>query len=156
MATKLRRAQNLPLMLPRALAMKASMSQPTVGQYVGPHVHCIPPTESLRTARDLMQAHGIRHLPVVRGGQLVGLLSLSDLYVLESSLGVDPEASRVADAVQGEVYAVGPEAPLGEVARAMTEKRIGAAVVVEHEKVIGLFTATDAVRALADTLEGRP
>lgn len=129
------------------------MSQPTVGQYMGKHAHCIPPTESLRTARDLMQAHGIRHLPVVRAGKLVGLLSLSDLYVLESSLGVDPETSRVADAIQGEVYSVPPSTPLHAVARAMTDRRIGTAVVVEGDEIVGLFTATDAVRALAETLE---
>lgn len=136
--------------------MKALMSQPTVGDYMGQNVHSIPPTESLRTARDLMQAHGIRHLPVLRGGHLVGLLSLSDLYVLESSLGVDPETSRVADAIQGEVYSVPPSAPLRTVARAMTDRRIGTAVVVEGGAVVGLFTATDAVRALAEILEALP
>ena len=119
------------------------------------HAHCIPPTESLRTARDLMQAHGIRHLPVIRAGKLVGLLSLSDLYVLESSLGIDPEESRVADAIQDEVYAVPPSTPLLEVARTMRDRRIGTAVIVEADKVTGLFTATDAVRALADLLEAQ-
>lgn len=131
------------------------MSQATVGQYMSVHTHSIPPTETLRTARDLMQAHGIRHLPVIRGGKLVGLLSLSDLYVLESSLGLDPERSRVADALQDEVYAVPRETSLLEVARSMRDRRIGTAVIVEDEKVVGLFTATDAVRALAETLEAQ-
>lgn len=133
--------------------MKALMTMPTVEQYMSKHAHSIPPTETLRTANDLMQAHGVRHLPVIRGGKLVGLLSLSDLHVLESSLGFDPERAHVADAIQEEVYSVAPNTPLLEVVRAMRDQRMGAAVIVEADKVVGLFTATDAVRALAEILE---
>jgi acetoin utilization protein AcuB len=52
------------------------------------------------------------------------------------------------------VYCVSPDAPLVEVAREMAEHKYGSAVVVEGPKVVGVFTTTDALRALV-ALEDR-
>ena len=56
---------------------------------------------------------------------------------------------KIDDAMTVDVRAFPPEAPLAEVAKVMTERKLGCAVVVERGRVIGIFTAMDALRLLA-------
>ena len=44
--------------------------------------------------------------------------------------------------------------PVAVVARTMADHRIGSAIVTKHDKLVGIFTVTDACRALAEVLEG--
>ena len=53
-------------------------------------------------------------------------------------------------------YVVRPDAPLEEVVRQLLKKRIGSALVVEKEKVVGVFTTTDALQVLLELLEKAP
>jgi acetoin utilization protein AcuB len=106
-------------------------------------------------AHRLMRDRRIRHLPVVRGGQLVGIVSQRDVYLLETLKGFDPTTATVEDAMAADVYAVPPDARLEEVADEMARRRIGSAVVVERGEVVGLFTTMDALHALAALARGR-
>src|SRR5262249_30090432 len=115
--------------------------------------HTIGTDQTLSRAHAVMREHGIRHLPVLRGGKLVGVLSQRDLYFLETISGVDIEIDKVADALSPDVYTTHPDPPLREVARVMAHQKYGCAVVVDHGKVLGIFTVTDAVCHLADALE---
>lgn len=108
--------------------------------------------QPLDVAHDLMRAHRIRHLPVLRGGKLVGLLSQRDLYLIETLRDVDPRSVTVEEAMTQDAYAVAPSTPLAKVAKEMAEQRYGCAVVVEAAQVVGIFTAVDALRALAGLL----
>lgn len=110
---------------------------------------------SLAEAHRLMRERGIRHLPVVDRGALVGVVSQRDLYLLETLRGVDPAADLVGEAMTPQPYAVAPDAPLEEVARVMAERKYGSAVVVERGSVVGLFTTVDALRALASVISRR-
>lgn len=110
--------------------------------------------DTLADAHRLMRARGIRHLPVLDAGRLVGVLSQRDLYLAESLRGVDPETDTVREAMSGDPYTVPPGAPLEEVAAAMAERKVGSAIVVDRGAVIGVFTTVDALRALA-RLAGR-
>lgn len=105
--------------------------------------------QTLSQAHRFMRERGLRHLPVLRGGRLVGVLSQRDLYFLESVSGVDVEIDKVADAMTEDVYTVGPDEPLRDVARVMFERKLGSAVVVEAGKLLGIFTVTDALRCIA-------
>jgi acetoin utilization protein AcuB len=105
-------------------------------------------TESLATAHELMRRHGCRHLPVLEHGELVGLVTQRDLYLLETIAGVDLSDDCVDDAMSVDAYAVPPDAPLAEVCTHMAANRYGCAVVIERGRVIGIFTTTDALRAL--------
>lgn len=100
----------------------------------------------------MMREHGVRHLPVLRSGRLVGVLTQRDLYFVESIAGVDVDIDQVTDAMTNDVYVVAPNATLREVARVMGERRFGCAVVMEGERVLGIFTVTDALRHIADAL----
>ena len=128
------------------------MAKHTVQEFmtVGPVV--IARGRTLSEAHRVMRERAIRHLPVVEAGKLVGLVSQRDLYLLETLKGVDPATETVEEAMSPEPFAVRPDAPLEEVALAMAEHKYGSAVVVDQGVVVGLFTTTDALRALAAVL----
>jgi CBS domain-containing protein len=111
--------------------------------------------QTLEVAHQMMREHGVRHLPVLERGQLVGMLSQRDLYFLETIAGVELAEDRVDDAMSTDTYAVGPDEVVEHVADVMADRRLGSAVVIERDRVIGIFTATDALRLLSGTLRGR-
>lgn len=120
-----------------------------------PAAHFVGPEDSLVTAQSLMEAHTIRHLPVVDDGKVVGMVTMSDLYVMESTFSFDPEKTTVSSAMSAEVYTVEPSELLETVAAEMAERRIGSAVIIEGGTLCGVFTTTDACRVLAEVLKQR-
>lgn len=124
----------------------------TISDRMTPTPHLIGAEQSMQTAHAMMRAHDIRHLPVLHGGKLIGLLSLRDLHLVESLPGVDPETVRVEEAMSQDVYAVPPKTPLKGVVREMAERKLGSVVVVEGTKVVGVFTTIDALELLAEKL----
>ncbi len=116
--------------------------------------HCIGKDQKLATAQALMRAARLRHLPVLDGGKLVGILSQRDIYFVETIRGADPTEDTVEDAMTQETYQVAPSARLRAVVGAMARKKLGSAVVVDAGKVVGVFTTTDALVALEKLLKG--
>jgi len=112
----------------------------------------IGPDRSLAAARQMMLDHHIRHLPVLASGRVVGLLSERDLLLVQSAPGVNPTEVSVAEAMSRDVFTAEPDAPIGEVIETMIDKKIGSAVIVEGDRVIGVFTTVDALAALHDLL----
>lgn len=104
--------------------------------------------EELGRAREVMDEHGIRHLPVTEKGELVGVLSQRDIALLEGG-GV---VGCVRDACVLDAYVVDVSEPLDRVLREMAERQIDSALVVRNQKLAGIFTATDACRAFAELL----
>lgn len=102
----------------------------------------------MSSAHERMRAHGVRHLPVLDGGRLVGILSQRDLYFVESLRDTDPSKVPVAEAMTSDVYEVSPEKTVGEVAAKMVERKFGCAVVTHGQHVVGIFTTSDALRVL--------
>jgi len=105
--------------------------------------------QTLATAHELMRARRVRHLPVLDDGRLVGIVSQRDLYFIETLKDVDPRTVLVEEAMTREPYAVTPRVAISTVARTMVQERYGAAVVVDRGRVVGIFTALDALKALA-------
>jgi acetoin utilization protein AcuB len=108
----------------------------------------------LTEAHRLMNDHAIRHLPVLEGGRLVGMLSQRDLHLIETLKDVVPKEVLVEEAMSQDAYTVAPEAPLEDVAREMALHKYGSAVVAQGKQVLGIFTTTDALRALDTVLRG--
>jgi acetoin utilization protein AcuB len=125
------------------------MRRLTVQNFMTPGPVVIGSEGTLAEAHAVMRARGIRHLPVVDGGRLVGVVSQRDLYLLETLRGVDREAERVREAMTPDPFTAAPDAPIDEVAARMAEHKYGSAVVVDRGAVIGVFTTVDALRALA-------
>jgi acetoin utilization protein AcuB len=128
---------------------------PTVQKFMTTQPHSIGKEQTMSAAHRMMREHGFRHLPVLAGGRLVGLLSDRDLNLIETLRDVDPDKVRVEDAMTNEPYAVSPETPLDEVVATMAEHKYGCAVVLQNKNLVGIFTTVDACRALAAMLTGR-
>ena len=127
-----------------------------ISDFASPSPHSIGKGETLGAAHRLMRQHRIRHLPVLEGGKLAGILSQRDLYFVETLNGVDPEQVAVEEAMSPDPYIVNRDTPLRTVASEMWKRRLGSAVVVEGAKVVGVFTTSDAMHALAELLEPAP
>jgi acetoin utilization protein AcuB len=132
------------------------MSDLTVERFMTHSPHTIGQEQPLSVAHQLMRQYGIRHLPVLHGGKLVGMLSQRDLHFIETLANVNQETVNVSEAMSTDTYVVGPRATLREVAEEMSNRRYGSVVVMDKEHVIGIFTTVDGMRALSFVLsEGR-
>ncbi|MGZ3453144.1 MAG: CBS domain-containing protein [Polyangiales bacterium] len=103
--------------------------------------------QTLETAAEMMAEFGVRHLPVRREGHLVGLISVSEARDRNRSPFLPVSAAMVR-----EPMVVAPEDNVADVVARMAERRHEAAIVVAGERVVGIFTATDAERMLAAML----
>jgi acetoin utilization protein AcuB len=128
------------------------MSQPTVGQYMTPAPFTVGVDLSIAAAARLMREHQVRHLPVLSGGKLVGMVTQRDLLLIESLQDVNPEQVTVEEAMTPDPYAISPGTALEWVALEMAQRKFGSTVVVEHGRVVGVFTTIDALRALQELL----
>ena len=126
--------------------------QLTVADFMTPSVLTIGAKETLANAHRVMRDNRVRHLPVLEGGRLVGIVSQRDLYLLETIHGVDTYDTEVEDAMTADPYVVPPTTPLAEVVKQMLAHRWGSAIVSDGVRVTGVFTAVDAMRALVSTL----
>jgi acetoin utilization protein AcuB len=128
-------------------------STSSISEIMSPLTHSIGVDQSMSEAAHRMHQFGIRHLPVLRGGRLVGLVSERDLAMVESLPGVDPHAVSVAEAMTSEPYAVPPGASLPDVLREMAAQKYGTAVVVDGERPVGIVTTIDVLRLCVRLLE---
>ena len=98
-----------------------------------------------------MNEHHCRHLPVLRGGRLVGVLTQRDIALVEAYSKT--EDIPVEEAMTQEVFIASPEQSLKHVASEMFKHKYGCAIVSSDEKTVsGIFTVTDALRVLAENL----
>ena len=109
----------------------------------------------IRDAVALMQRAEVRHLLVLDGPVLVGILSSRDLRRLVTR---DLDSPLLAGPVQSIMsegpVSVAPETPLVTAARLLLEQRIGALPVRQGERIVGIFTVPDALEALLAIAEG--
>lgn len=121
-----------------------------IGKYMTAGPHTIGREQSLTAAKQLMHQSHVRHLPVLHGGKLVGIISERELEMIEALPG--SKQLSVEDAMVPDVYTISEDAPLDEVAQEMARLKVGSAIVVKGGDVVGVFTAVDGLRALADLL----
>lgn len=119
-----------------------------VYRYMTPCPQTIQRDATLAAAREAMSRYGIRHLPVLDGHDLVGILSDRELAVAEKLSDVFRVA--VGEIMSVDPFVTHPSTSLAEVAAQMAQKRYGAVVVVDRSNVVGVFTAMDALRAIAE------
>lgn len=120
-----------------------------------------PVTDALRT----MRQRGVRRLPVLdAGGRMVGIVSEKDLlYAAPSpatSLSIYELHDRltrltVDEVMSREVITVGPDTPLEEAARIMTDHKIGGLPVMEDGRLVGIITETDIFKVFLEMLGAR-
>ncbi len=122
---------------------------PTVSQFMTREPYSVASTDSLRRAHDLMHRHEIRHLPVLDGGRLVGVLADRDITVIGALPGVDLHCVEVSHVMESPLDVWG-ETPLDQVSDLMLKRKRDCVIVRGGHGVEGIFTATDALQALAN------
>lgn len=124
---------------------------PQVIAFMTPFPYSVEVDAPLAEAHQLMRKHGFRHLPVTLGGVIAGILTDRDIkLILGSDFGSPDERElKVRDAYVEQPCVVPASAPVGKVAKMMAERHIGSAIVTKNDKLVGIFTVTDACRALA-------
>jgi acetoin utilization protein AcuB len=137
---------------PKPVPVKEWMTQPVVTIHPGASVH---------EAVEVMKTRGIRHLPVVEYGGLVGIVTDRDLRQMlfdpriQERIGRDADilvTRTVRDVMTWGVITIGPQTGLRQAARLMHEQKMGALPVVEAGRLIGILTERDLLRALAKLL----
>jgi acetoin utilization protein AcuB len=121
-----------------------------ISNYMTRSPHTVAIDRTLAEAHSLMRQFRIRHLPVLEGGKLVGIVSERDLHLVETLRDVNPAEVTVEEAMSQEVFVTEPGASLARVARVMASRKLGSAVVVHHGEVLGIFSTVDALRALSE------
>jgi CBS domain-containing protein len=133
---------------PKPVPVKDWMAQPVVTIHPGASVH---------EAVEVMKTRGLRHLPVVEYGRLVGIVTDRDLRQmlfdprLQERIGRDDDilvTRTVREVMTWGVLTVGPQTGLRQAARLMHEQKMGALPVVEAGRLIGILTERDLLRAL--------
>lgn len=128
------------------------MKTPTIESCMTPSPHTIGDEIPLSQAIHKMREGHIRHLPVLRGGKLVGILSDRDIKL---ALSVHPTAADllVNDVMTESVFSVTKDTPLDVATDTMYREKLGCIVVREKDgSTVGIFTANDAVRVLNSLL----
>ena len=116
----------------------------------------IPPSMSVYEARTLMQQRKVRHLPVLKDGCLVGIVSDRDIRLVlpspATSLAVWEIRHLLDKLTVGEmmtyfVMTTAPDRLMTEAVGRMLGHRVGALPVVEDRHLVGILTRTDVLRA---------
>jgi acetoin utilization protein AcuB len=104
---------------------------------------------SLGHAHQLMTMNHIRHLPVIRDGKLIGILSERDVleYRAKAAFREDWWRAPVSVAMVAQPQTAGPDDSLTEVAGRLAAAKIGAMPIVERGALLGLVTVTDVLEA---------
>ena len=123
------------------------MLMPPVSRYMTTHPYAIGPHEKLSSARHLMATRDIHHLPVMERDELVGIVSDRDLHPVHPLHDV-----TVGELMTEDVAHVAPDTPMDEVIDLMERRRCSSVVVTGAHGIEGIFTVSDALRALGDLL----
>lgn len=118
------------------------------------------PEDSLMKAVELMRLRGVRRVPVVLAGLLVGLLAEGDLKRAQPSILSDSqdeftsvmEGTPISRIMIQSPITVTPDTPLLAAAETLQSTKYGALPVVEDGKVVGILTDTDLIKTLVDVL----
>jgi len=134
------------------------MESALVRQVMQEKVVTISVDDSLSTVEDIMRLGGVRHLPVVRGGRLVGVVSQNDLLRLSlSTLNSQGDEHRraflqaleVSQAMSSPPIAIEAYATMEKAAMLMAQHKIGCLPVLDGDDLVGLVTTTDVLSHFA-------
>lgn len=114
--------------------------------------------EGLAQAEYLFKKHKIRHIPVLKKGKLVGLLSMNDLLRISFADGAYREEENIASSIYemftiqqlmiGQLETVTSDTPVKEVARILVKREYHSLPVVDNGELMGMVTTTDVIKYL--------
>ncbi len=117
--------------------------------------------ERMTAAKKIIQEKGIRHLPVVDGKKLVGLVTNMDIRKAEASPATSLEIRElhylldkitVGEIMTRNVISISPDISVEEAATLLHDNKIGCLPVVEDGALIGMLTENDVMEILIDVM----
>jgi len=127
---------------------------PTIRQYMTPTPKSIAYDQSLADAKEYMRKLHVRHLPVVKGGKIVGIVSDRDIDLILTFQDVDALNAKVESVLVRDPAFIVPETAIEDGARLLLDGRFGCVLVIENTKLVGIFTVNNALEAFADLFDG--
>lgn len=116
--------------------------------------------DGLDKAEHLFKTHCIRHIPVIEGDKIAGMLSLTDLLRISFADGAYDDEEHIETIVYNmftisqvmakNIESVTPNTSIKEVAEKLAAKEYHALPVVEDEKLVGIVTTTDLIKYLLE------
>ncbi|TDU42875.1 CBS domain protein [Gelidibacter sediminis] len=114
--------------------------------------------DDLETAEHLFKKHKIRHIPVVNGDAIIGMLSYTDLLRISFADAVDEDEENIESLVYNmftieqvmakNVVTVTSDTSIKEVAEILAKKEFHALPVVDKGRLVGILTTTDLIKYL--------
>ncbi len=133
-----------------------------VRDFMTTEVTSLQETDTLLDATMIFLRSTLRHLPVLRGKQLVGIVTERDVKQFTPSVlsGISPdeynqlmETTPIARVMTRDPMTVRPDQEAFEAASMLSAKRIGCLPVVDNGELKGIITTTDMLRLLVRILE---
>ena len=129
-----------------------------VSQIMAKALIVITPNKKVSEAYELFKEYGIRHIPVVEGTKLVGVISKNDLskvgYVTkdttEEAVLEIYSAYEVKDIMVKNPVSITTETNIKEAAELLAEQSFHSLPVTENGDVAGIITTTDLIKYLVD------
>lgn len=116
--------------------------------------------DDLTKAESMFKKHHIRHIPVVNGNLIVGMLSYTDLLRISFADAIDEEEQEIDITVYNmfsveqvmarNLVKVSPQTPIKDVAKILSKSEFHALPVVEGELLVGIVTTTDLIKYLIE------
>ncbi len=136
------------------------MKAPVVRDYMTPDPVTLEPEDSLMRVLELMRQRGVRHIPVVLAGELVGLVAEGDVKRVEPSTLSESqdhfnqvmENTPISRIMIHEPLTVSADTPLLKAAETLFATKYGSLPVVDGGRCVGILTDNDLLRALVDLL----
>lgn len=127
-----------------------------VDKWMKKHPHTIKARDTIEHARQVMEEHRINQLPVVHGGELVGIVTDRDLRDAYPSVLADPMRKASPDphdvlvesVMTTNVITMTPGDGIVAAASLMRRERVGALPIVEGKRLVGILTRSDLLEAL--------
>lgn len=117
---------------------------PLIKSVMTPFPYSIEISTLLSDAYVYMQKHDIHHLPVTDGGILAGILTERDVF--------NNQNATASEINLGKPWIFDLNERLDNVLSEMAEQHIDTALVTRHDKLVGIFTVTDACKQFANYL----
>lgn len=131
-----------------------------ISQIMTTNVVTLTTKDDLVTAEETFKKHRIRHIPIVSGDTILGILSYTDLMRISFADAIDDDEYEVDTMVYKmfsieqvmvkDVVSVPPTATVKEVAQFLAQKEFHALPVVEEGRLVGIVTTTDLIRYLLE------
>lgn len=133
--------------------MKKQALNITIDEFTSPSPTFCSKETKVEEIKSIMEAGGIRHLPVIENDIPIGIISSRNITMISCLPGNDLFTAK--DIMIDHPYCVQLGSPLEEVAFEMSKRKIGSAIIVDKSgKIEGIFTSTDGLNALIEIIRG--